>query len=160
MQSYSKKKFASRLLEREKVDNVMENLLRNPNYDVETYEILKKISQEMEEEDLKQQLEHNKDFIATQEDRGSKIFLTLENAKKGYHEIHKLQKGPTITVTDTSLNTAVVQQITMDVHEINDILVDTFQNIYDKQNDLKSSEEDIIDFLNCDNDTKPYEKLK
>ena len=36
----------------------------------------------MEDEDLKQQLEHNKDFIATQEDRGSKIFLTLENAKK------------------------------------------------------------------------------
>ena len=36
----------------------------------------------MEEEDLKQQLELNKDFVATQEDRGSKIFLTLENAKK------------------------------------------------------------------------------
>ena len=31
----------------------------------------------MEEEDLKQQLELNKDFVATQEDRGSKIFLTL-----------------------------------------------------------------------------------
>ena len=41
-QSYSKKKFASRLLEREKVDNIMENLLKNPNYNVETYEILKK----------------------------------------------------------------------------------------------------------------------
>ena len=76
-QSYSKKKFASRLLERDKVDNIIENLLKNPNYDVETYEILKKRSQEMEEEDLKQQLEGNKDFIATQEDRGSKIFLTL-----------------------------------------------------------------------------------
>ena len=80
----------------------MENLLKNPNYDVETYEILKKRVKEMEEEDLKQQLELNKDFIATQEDRGTKIFLTLENAKKkGYHEIHKLQKGPSIIVTDT-----------------------------------------------------------
>ena len=49
------------------------------------------------------------------------------------------------------------QQITSDVHEINNILVDTFQNIYDKQDDLKSSEKDIIDFLNCDNDTQPYE---
>jgi len=115
----------------------------------------------MEEEDLKQQLELNKDFIATQVDRGSKIFLTLENAKKGYHEIHKLQKCPTITVTDTSLNTtAGYQHITSDVHEINYIPVDTFQNIYNKQNYLKSSEEDIIDFLNCDNDTKPYEELK
>ena len=46
------------------------------------------------------------------------------------------------------------------MHEINNILVDTFQNIYNKQNDLKTSEEDIIDFLNCDNDTKPYEELK
>ena len=46
------------------------------------------------------------------------------------------------------------------MHEINDILVDTFQNIYNKQDDLKSSEEDIIDFLNCDNDTRPYEELK
>ena len=52
------------------------------------------------------------------------------------------------------------QQITSDVHEINNILVDTFQNIKNKQNDLKTSEEDIIDFLNCDNDTKPYEELK
>ena len=50
------------------------------------------------------------------------------------------------------------QQITSDVHEINNILVDTFQNIYNKQNDLKTSGEDIIDFLNCD--TKPYEELK
>ena len=33
-------------------------------------------------------------------------------------------------------------------------------NIYDKQDDLKSSEKDIIDFLNCDKDTKPYEELK
>ena len=139
----------------------MENLLKNPNYDEETYEVLKKRAQEMEDEDLKQQLERNKDFIATQEDRGSKIFLTLENAKKGYHEIHKLQKGPAITLTDPTLKTTVIhQQITSDVHEINNILVDTFQNIYDKQNDLKSSEEDIIDFLNCDNDPKPYEELK
>merc|ERR1712030_222755 len=41
-QSYSKKKFASRLLERDKIDKLMENLLKNPNYDEETYEILKK----------------------------------------------------------------------------------------------------------------------
>ena len=72
-----------------------------------------------------------------------------------------MQKGPTITVTDTLLiRTLVNQQITSDVHEINYILVDTFQNIYNKQDDLKMSEEDIIDFLNCDNDTRPYEELK
>ena len=29
-----------------------------------------------------------------------------------------------------------------------------------KQDDHKTSEEDIIDFLNCDNDTQPYEELK
>ena len=46
------------------------------------------------------------------------------------------------------------------MHEINNILLDTFRNIYNKQNDLKTSEEDITDFLNCDNDTKPYEELK
>ena len=46
------------------------------------------------------------------------------------------------------------------MHEINNILVDTFQNTYNKQNDLKTSEEDIIDFLNCEIDTKPYEELK
>ena len=74
-QSYSKKKFASRLLERDKIDKIMENLLKNPNYDEETDEVLKKRAQEMEEEDLKQQLEQNKYFVATQEDRGSKIFL-------------------------------------------------------------------------------------
>ena len=77
-------------------------------YDEELYETLKERAQEMEDEDLKQQLERNKDFIATQEDRGSKIFLTLENAKKGYHEIHKLQKGPIITLTDPAQQTTVV----------------------------------------------------
>ena len=56
--------------------------------------------------------------------------------------------------------TVIHQQITSDVHEINNILVDTFQNIYNKQNDLKTSKKDIIDFLNCNNDTKPYEELK
>ena len=115
----------------------------------------------MEDEDLKLQLECNKDFYVTQEDRGSKIFLTLENAKKGYPEIHKLQKGQIITLTDPAQQTTVIHQhITSDVHEINDILVDTFQNIYNKQDDLKSSEEDIIDFLNFDNDAKPDEELK
>ena len=86
---------------------------------------------ELDEEDLKVQLELNKDFIATKEDRGSKIFLTLESAKKGYHEIHKLQKGPLVTVTDPAMHTKVIHQnITTNVHEINDILVDTFQDIY------------------------------
>ena len=81
--------------------------------------------------------------------------------KKGYHKIHKLQKGPAITLTDPAQKTtAIHHQITSDVHEINNILVDTFQNIYNIQNDLNTSEEDIIDFLNGDNDTKPYEELK
>merc|ERR1712082_575199 len=160
-QSYSKKKFAERLLARSEVDHLMENLLKNPNYDKELYDKLKQRARDIDEEDLKVQLELNKDFIATKEDRGSKIFLTLENAKKGYHEIHKLQKGPLITVTDPTLHTQVIHQnITTNVHEINDILVDTFQDIYNKQDDLKPSEEDIIDFLNCDNDTRPYEELK
>ena len=60
----------------------MENLLQNPNYDKEIYETLKKRAKEIDDEDLKVQLELNKDFIATKEDRGSKIFLTLESAKK------------------------------------------------------------------------------
>ena len=81
-QTYSKKKFADRLLERDKLDHLMENLLKNPNYDEELYENLKIRAQEMEDEDLRLQVERNKDFIGTQEDRGSKIFLTLENAKK------------------------------------------------------------------------------
>ena len=130
-QSYSKKKFAERLLAWNELDQVMENLLKNHHYDEELYDTLKQRAKEMDEEDLKLQLERNKDFIATKEDRGSKIFLTLENAKKGYHEIHKLQKGPLITLTDPALQTTVIhQQITTDVHEINDILIDTFQDIY------------------------------
>ena len=89
-QSYSKKKFAERLLVRNEVDHLMENLLKNPNYDKELYDNLKQRAKDIDEEDLKVQLELNKDFIATKEDRGSKIFLTLESDKKGYHEIHKL----------------------------------------------------------------------
>ena len=47
MQTFSKKKFASKLLEKYKVDNLIENLLKNADFDLETYEILQKRSQEM-----------------------------------------------------------------------------------------------------------------
>ena len=63
--------------------------------------ISKKRAQEMEDEDLKLQLERNKDFIATEEDRGSKIFLTLENAKKAITKstsFRKVQSSPSQTL--------------------------------------------------------------
>ena len=56
-QTYSKKKFANKLLEKDNVGELIENFMETENYDLETYEILKKRSQEMEEEDLQKQLE-------------------------------------------------------------------------------------------------------
>ena len=41
-QAYSKKKFAERLLVRNEVDHLMENLLKNPQYDKDLYNELKK----------------------------------------------------------------------------------------------------------------------
>ena len=77
-QSYSKKKFTSRLLERDKIDKIMENLLKNPNYEEETYEILKKRAQEMEEEDLQQQLEGKKEALNAS--IGNKLTRVLNSA--------------------------------------------------------------------------------
>ena len=89
-------------------------------------------------------------------------FWLLKMQKKATTKSTSFKKvRPLLSCTDPAQQTTVIhQQITSDVHEINDILVDTFQNIYNKQDDLKSSEKDIIDFLNCDNDTRPYEELK
>ena len=62
-QTYSKKRVAERLLEREKLDHLMENLLKNPNYDEELYDTLKERAQEMEDDDLKLQLERKKTLL-------------------------------------------------------------------------------------------------
>ena len=59
-QSYSKKKFAERLLARTELDHVMKNLLKNPNYDEELYDTLKKRAKEMDDEDLKLQLQQKR----------------------------------------------------------------------------------------------------
>ena len=56
----------------------MENLLKNPNYEEETYEILKKRAQEMEEEDLQQQLEGKKEALNAS--IGNKLTRVLNSA--------------------------------------------------------------------------------
>ena len=86
-----------------------------------------------------------KNYNILEDERPSKAFLNLENAKKGYNEVILLNKvhpnyDPTKAVSDE--NTRLVP-IT-DRQGINDEFHQAFQNIYSKQEVNDNSESFLI----------------
>ena len=105
-------------------------------------------------------LKNRKNYNILEDERPSKAFLNLENAKKGYNEVILLNKvNPNYhpTKAETDGNTRLVP-IT-DRQGINDEFHQAFQKIYNKQ-DVEDSSEAIQEFLDTGGDTKPSEYLK
>ena len=79
----------------------------------------------------------------------TKRFLNLENQKQGYNKISRLNKAnpnydPNKPKTEANQESSVI----MDQKEIRDHTSNFFQSIYNKDNDVTSSIDDIKDFLN------------
>ena len=86
--------------------------------------------------------------------------MNMENAKSGYSEITKLTvPNPTfnseIPVTPNNSKTFTITNGDL----IRQKMKSTFQEIFKLQQNLKSSENDLINFMNSDNDTAPFETL-
>ena len=115
---------------------------------------------ELVDEDVMSALKNRKNYSILEDERPSKAFLNLENAKKGYNEVILLNKtnpnfDPTIEENDRNPR---LMPIT-DRQGINDEFHQAFQKIYSKQ-EVEDSPEAIQEFLDSGGDTKPSEYLK
>ena len=102
---------------------------------------------ELEEEGIAKALKLMNNFSILEDERPSKAFLNLENAKKDYNEVILLNKvNPNYdpTKAENDGNTRLVQ-IT-DIQGINDEFHQAFQKIYSKQ-DVEDSSEAIKECL-------------
>ena len=86
--------------------------------------------------------------------------MNMENAKSGYSEITKLTiPNPTFDpeIPENLNNTKTFAITNGDL--IRQKMKNTFQDIFKLQQNLKSSENDLINFMNSDNDVAPMETL-
>ena len=114
----------------------------------------------IEEEDLKDKLVKKDNFNLLDNEKPTKAFMNMESAKSGYSEITKLTvKNPTFNQDNpvTPLNPKTYTITDGDL--IREKMKSTFQDIFKLQDDLKSSENDLVNFMNSDNDTAPFDIL-
>ena len=96
--------------------------------------------QELQNAYVMQALKNRKNYSILEDERPSKAFLNLENAKKGYSEVILLNKSnpnfdPSMAESDENLQ---LMPIT-DRQGINDEFHQAFQKIYSKQDVENSS---------------------
>ena len=99
------------------------------------------------DEDLTQALQNRKNFRILEDERPSKSFLNLENAKRGYNEVMLIKKenidyNPNLPGSDEKARYTDVK----DRQGINEEFHKAFQKIYCKQH-IDDSYEAIQDFL-------------
>ena len=107
----------------------------------------------IEEEDLRGKLEKKENFNLLDNEKPTKAFMNMENAKSGYSEITKLSiPNPTFNpeIPENANNTKTFGITNGDL--IRQKMKNTFQDIFKLQQNLKSSEDDLIKFRNSDND--------
>ena len=112
------------------------------------------------DEDLAQALQNRKNFRILEDERPSKSFLNLENAKRGYNEVMLVKKdNPEFNPNIPESQNNVKQIEIKDRQGINDEFHRAFQKIYAKQDNVDDSSEAIQDFLDSGNDTRPSEYI-
>mgnify|MGYP003336044648 CR=1 FL=1 len=115
---------------------------------------------ELVDEDVISALKNRKNYSILEDERLSKVFLNLENAKQGYNEVILLNKGnPIYDPTKAESNENPGLMPITDRIGINDEFHQAFQKIYSKQ-EVEDSSEAIQDFLDSGGDTKPSEYLQ
>ena len=106
-------------------------------------------------------MKKHKKFSNLEDERPTKRFLNLKNKKQGYNRISRLTKPNTKYDANKPNNDTNPENITItDQKDIHDHTSKFFQTIYNKDNVIKSSKEDIKEFLNMDNDTPRWKALE
>ena len=115
----------------------------------------------LEEEILIEEWKKCKKFSNLEDEHPTKRFLNLENQKQGYNEISRLTKPNPKYDPNKPKNDDNQENITItDQKDIHDHTSKFFQTIYNKDNEIKSSKEDIKEFLDMDDDTAPWKALE
>ena len=114
---------------------------------------------ELVDEDVMKALKNRKNYSILEDERPSKAFLNLENAKRGYNEVILLNKSnPNFDPTQEENDGNPRLMPITDRQGINDEFHQAFQKIYSKQ-EVDDSSEAIQDFLDSGGDTRPSEYL-
>ena len=115
---------------------------------------------EIEQEFLEKELKFKENFTLLEDEKPSKHFLNLESTKGGYNEINTLREISTIY--DPSREEGV-DNIKYNVFNSQPLILDkvrgTFQSFYNKQPNLKTSSEELIEFLKSDEDESPFHEF-
>ena len=115
---------------------------------------------ELEEEDIARALKLRKNVSIREDERPSKAFLNLENAKRGYNEVILLNKTNPEYNPNLEENAANPKLIPITDREgISQEFHQAFTQIYKKQ-DVEDNAEAIQGFLESGGDTKPMEYLR
>ena len=115
---------------------------------------------DLEEEDIARALKLRKNFKILEDERPSKAFLNLENAKRGYNEVILLNKNNphfNPNLEESAENPKLVpvtdrEGISQEFHQ-------AFTQIYKKQ-EVDDNAEAIQEFIESGGDTKPMEYLR
>merc|ERR1712198_590053 len=104
------------------------------------------------DEDVEKALQNRKNFRILEDERPTKSFLNLENAKRGYNEVMLIKKentdfNPSLPESQDNLKHVEVK----DRQGINDEFHRAFQKIYARQENVDDSPEAIQDFLGYHN---------
>ena len=109
---------------------------------------------------LQATLEKKAAFNLLDNEKPTKAFLNMENAKGGYSEITKLN------IPNPNFNKDVAESLTnikyfpiTNGDAIREEARHSFQKIFDLQDNLNTNTNDIINYLNSDGDTGPMEAL-
>ena len=99
-------------------------------------------------------------YSILEDERPTKSFLNLENAKRGYNEVTLVKKentefNPNLPESHDNAKHNDIR----DRQGINDEINRAFQKIYAKQDNVDDSTEAIQDFMGSGNDTRPSEHI-
>ena len=115
---------------------------------------------QVEQEFLEKELKFKENFTLLEDEKPSKHFLNLESTKGGYNEINTLRE---INTTYDPNREEGLDNIKYNVYNSQSVILDKvsekFQTFYDKQPNLKTSSEELIEFLKSDEDDSPFQEF-
>ena len=159
---YSSREKAKHNIDENNLKATLQELISEPESDENTLLIHETQAQleDLETKHLYNTLSKKANFNLLENERPSKSFLSMENNKQGYSEITKLR------ISNTRFNPLLPESAeNMKYFSITNSdliryeMTSAFQKIFNAQPNLHNSTNDIINYLNSDGDTAPYEEL-
>ena len=153
---------SKRLIENQDLSILQESLKIEKNKQGVNRDKIREIEDEInliEEARLADTLLRNKDFELVADEKPSATFLKMESSK-GYSEITRLRRPNKFFNENLPESDKNIKYTTMtDQKLIREEMKDAFQKIYNKQEGLKSSDEDLTEFMASGFENEPLIEL-